>query len=133
MKFDPLILMIFPMLKVTALAGQSLMLRRVSGLQALGARIPIKLDWLGSHSSTRLFNSLSNDDTDGNAKEVTDDFDTKTFERTQKAEKTFKGLTRMRLKKALLKAPGAWLFFLIEITFYTSHSSFAFFLSYLCN
>ena len=89
--------------------------------------------WATLLSATRLFNSLSNDDTDGNAEEVTDDFDTKTFERTQKAEKTFKGLTRMRLKKALLKAPGAWLFFLIEITFYTSHSSFAFFLSYLCN
>ena len=105
MKFDPLILMIFPMLKVTALAGQSLILRRVSGLQALGTRFPLRLDRLSSYSSTRLLSSLSNDDTNGKIEEVIDDFDTKTFERTQKAEKTFKGLTRMRLKKALLKSP----------------------------
>ena len=105
MKFDPLILLILPMMKLTALAGQSLLLRRTSVLQAIGIRYPAKYVGSSSSSSTRLFSSLDIHDGDGTAAKVIDDFDTKSFERTQKAEKTFKGLTRMRLKKAILKAP----------------------------
>ena len=104
MKFDPLVFLLFPMLKLTALAAPSLMLKRITGLQAINIRFPTRFE-VRSSSSSRLFSSISVDNEgNGAAGNFADPEDSDAPKRTRKAEKTFVGLTRMRLKKVLQKA-----------------------------
>ena len=114
MKFDTLIFfMIFPMLRLTALAGQSVVLRRAAGMQSMGIKFPVSLVRERSTFSTRLFSSVSVDSegTISESSDAGDSSDSVPTDRTKKAEKTFKGLTRMRLRKALLTVPSGVYYF----------------------
>lgn len=100
MKFDPLFFMLLPMLKLTALASQSLFLKRAAGRSSINIRFPDRRDVINRAGASRLFSSISLD----NASEGqlgADKEDVGVLEKTKKAEKAFKGLTRMRLKKVL--------------------------------
>jgi hypothetical protein len=104
MKFDPLFFMLLPMLKLTALASQSLTFRRAAGRSSISIRFPEKREISNRASSSRLFSSVSLDNADSTVSEGqfgAEKEDLGLLEKTKKAEKAFKGLTRMRLKKVL--------------------------------
>lgn len=97
--------MLLPMLKLTALASQSLLFRKTAGKCSMNARsIDTKVFGHGLRSSC-LFSSLSvdSDSLASGGKIGSDDEDALALA-TKKAEKSFKGLTRMRLRKALKTA-----------------------------
>ena len=107
MKFDPLFFMLLPMLKLTALASQSLLFRRAAGRSSINIRFPDSRDASTRAGTSRLFSSVNVDNADsavsgGQFGAEKEDFGL--LERTKKAEKAFKGLTRMRLKKVLKTA-----------------------------
>lgn len=105
MKFNPLLFMLLPMLKITALASQSLLFRKTAGKCSMNARsFDTKLFGHGLKSSC-LFSSLSfdNGSPPSGGKIGIEDEDALSIA-TKKAEKSFKGLTRMRLRKALKTA-----------------------------
>ena len=95
MKFEHLFFMLIPMLKFTALAGQSVLFRKSVGRCGLNMRLPGGDLSACKLKSTCLFSSVSVNDLS-----AVSENDKDLMERTKKAEKTFKGLTRMRLKKA---------------------------------
>ena len=93
------------MLKLTALASQSLLLRKTVGKCSVTARsFDTRVFGHGQRSSC-LFSSLSvdSDSSLGGGKLGIDDENASSLA-TKKAEKDFKGLTRMRLRKALKTA-----------------------------
>lgn len=107
MKFDPLFFMLLPMLKLTALASQSLICRKAAGRFSINIRFPERRDAGTSVGTSRLFSSVSLDNADSTVSEGQFGAEKEDFghlERTKKAEKAFKGLTRMRLKKVLQTA-----------------------------
>lgn len=91
MKIHTLFFVIFPMLKLAALVRHSAVRLNTQSNQILRI-IPCKQK---SYTS-RLFSSLSPDDQNESSDVAS--------ERTKKQAKTFKGLTRMRIKKAVVKA-----------------------------
>ena len=105
MKFNPLLFMLIPMLKLTALASQSLLFRKTAGKCSMNARsFDTKVFGHGLRSSC-LFSSLSVDsDSPASGGKIGNDDDEALALATKKAEKSFKGLTRMRLRKALKTA-----------------------------
>jgi hypothetical protein len=107
MKFDPLFFMLLPMLKLTALASQSLTFRRAAGRSSISIRFPEKREISNRAWTSRLFSSVSLDNADSTVSEGqfgAEKEDLGLLEKTKKAEKAFKGLTRMRLKKVLKTA-----------------------------
>jgi hypothetical protein len=107
MKFDPLIIMLLPMLKLTALASQSLTFRRAAGRSLINIRFPERREVSNRAWTSRLFSSVSLDNADSTVSEGQFGAEKEDFgvlEKTKKAEKAFKGLTRMRLKKVLKTA-----------------------------
>ena len=77
-------------------------------MQSMGIKFPVSLVRERSTFSTRLFSSVSVDSegTISESSDAGDSSDSVPTDRTKKAEKTFKGLTRMRLRKALLTVPS---------------------------
>lgn len=107
MKFDPLFFMLLPMLKLTALASQSLIFKRAAGRSLMNVRFTERIDVSNRASTSRLFSSVSLDNADSTVSEGqfgAEKEDLGLLEKTKKAEKAFKGLTRMRLKKVLKTA-----------------------------
>jgi hypothetical protein len=86
------------------LASQSLTFRRAAGRSSISIRFPEKREISNRASSSRLFSSVSLDNADSTVSEGqfgAEKEDLGLLEKTKKAEKAFKGLTRMRLKKVL--------------------------------
>jgi hypothetical protein len=107
MKFDPLFFMLLPMLKLTALASQSLIFKRAAGRSLMNVRFTERIDVSNRAWTSRLFSSVSLDNADSTVSEGqfgAEKEDLGLLEKTKKAEKAFKGLTRMRLKKVLKTA-----------------------------
>ena len=105
MKFNPLLFMLIPMLKITALASQSLLFRKTAGKCSMSTRsFDTKVFGHGLKSSC-LFSSVSvdSDSPPSGGKIGIEDEDALSIA-TKRAEKSFKGLTRMRLRKALKTA-----------------------------
>ena len=107
MKFDPLFFMLLPMLKLTALASQSLIFKRAAGRSLMNVRFTERIDVSNRAWTSRLYSSVSLDNADSTVSEGqfgAEKEDLGLLEKTKKAEKAFKGLTRMRLKKVLKTA-----------------------------
>ena len=95
------------MLKLTALASQSLIFKRAAGRSLMNVRFTERIDVSNRASTSRLFSSVSLDNADSTVSEGqfgAEKEDLGLLEKTKKAEKAFKGLTRMRLKKVLKTA-----------------------------
>ena len=118
--------MLIPMLKITALASQSLLFRKTAGKCSTSTRsFDTKVFGHGMKSFC-LFSSVSvdSDSPPSGGKIGIEDEDALSIA-TKKAEKSFKGLTRMRLRKALKTATSGNL-----ILDFTDHLIFVDFAKY---